>query len=185
MSKHAAIIHGTGGSADSFWHPWLKVELEKKGYSVWTPSIPNSTDGLMNEWQDYLVTAAPQKNFDLVIGHSSGVPLLLSLLSHQHISARHMIGIAGFVKPLTGTKEENLDFLERLDASNIKSSCQSFTFIHSDNDPWGCDIAQGEYMSESLGGELVIKQDQGHFGSDKFNQPYKEFPDLLDLCLFF
>lgn len=183
MSQHAAIIHGSGGSEHSFWIPWLRTELENAGYSVWTPSIPSKTENSMSDRASFLATNSPHNSYDLVIGHSSGVPLLLHLLSHSHLKASKMIGVAGFLKPLTGTDEINQKFLAEISTARAKDACEEFLFIHSDNDPWGCDIAQGEYMAKSLDGKLIIKSGEGHFGSDKFNQPYKEFPDLLTLHL--
>jgi hypothetical protein len=44
----------------------------------------------------------------------------------------------------------------------------------------GCDDKQGKIMREKLGGELIVLH-EGHMGSTTYNQPYKEFPLLLDL----
>jgi predicted alpha/beta hydrolase family esterase len=63
---------------------------------------------------------------------------------------------------------------------NIRSHAEQFVFINSDNDPWGCDDKQGKIMREKLGGELIVLH-EGHMGSTTYNQPYKEFPLLLDL----
>jgi hypothetical protein len=40
--------------------------------------------------------------------------------------------------------------------NNIKD----IIFINSDNDPWGCDDKEGEYMHEHLGGQLIINHEQ-------------------------
>lgn len=45
-----------------------------------------------------------------------------------------------------------------------------------------CDDNQGRQMLDSLSkGTLIIKKGEGHMGSDRFNQPYREFPFLLNL----
>ena len=36
-------------------------------------------------------------------------------------------------------------------------------------------------MTYNLGGTLIIRHGEGHMGSSKFNQPYKEFPLLTKL----
>lgn len=36
-------------------------------------------------------------------------------------------------------------------------------------------------MLDHLGGMQIIKHGEGHMGSDKFKQPYKEFPLLIKL----
>jgi hypothetical protein len=35
--KTAIIIHGTGGSPDENWFPWMKTQLEEQGYRVFVP----------------------------------------------------------------------------------------------------------------------------------------------------
>jgi len=34
MAKRAFLIHGWAGSPDEGWRPWLKTELEKRGFRV-------------------------------------------------------------------------------------------------------------------------------------------------------
>lgn len=51
-------------------------------------------------------------------------------------------------------------------------------FINSNNDPWGCNHEEGLFMWRHLGGTLILRDGEGHMGSDSFNQPYKEFPFL-------
>lgn len=54
-------------------------------------------------------------------------------------------------------------------------------YVKSDNDPWSCDDKQGKRMFDKLGGTLIVRHDEGHMGSDSFNQPYKEFPLIIKL----
>jgi len=106
----------------------------------------------------------------------------MRLLSDGYQS-RHSLCVAGFMKPLPNTTPDHPSYPCGFDISQIKKNGKSFTFIHADNDPWGCDVAQGTYMQQTLGGTLIICAGQGHFGSDKYDQPYKEFPLLLSHCL--
>jgi len=71
---------------------------------------------------------------------------------------------------------------EKYDWEKIRQNVQDIIFINSDNDPWGCDDKEGYHMFKNLGGTLIIRHGEGHMGSDKFNQPYKEFP-LLERLL--
>ena len=63
----------------------------------------------------------------------------------------------------------------------ISKNVKQIVFINSDNDPWGLDDVEGRYMFDHLGGMQIIKHGEGHMGSDKFQQPYKEFPLLIKL----
>ena len=180
MTKTAAIFHGSGGSENSYWIPWLKGELQKNEYEVWTPSL-SDCDGKpdLDEWVEKVESLAPRKHFDLMVGHSSGVPLILKLLS-KDFKAGKAIDVGGYMRSLETYEMTGFNY----DFENIKAHCPSFTFIHSDNDPWGCNAEkQGEFMRQTLGGTLITVTGEGHFGSDSFNQPYKTFPLLLAHCL--
>lgn len=183
MSKTACIFHGTGGNAESFWIPWLAGELEKHHFEVWAPSLPDSNGQAdLAQWQAIVNDQAPRKHYSLMIGHSAGVPLIWRLLS-ANFTADHVLSVAGFMKPLPNTTPDHPSYPRAIDTDSIKSNCARFTFFHSDNDPWGCDINQGEYMRQNLGGTHIICSGEGHFGSNKFEQPYKTFPMLLQHCL--
>ena len=53
--------------------------------------------------------------------------------------------------------------------------------INSNNDPWGCDHTQGALIAKLLNATQVICYGQGHFGSETFQQPYREFELLENL----
>jgi len=44
------IIHGTGGSPNSNWFPWLKSELEKLGHTVFAPKFPTPEKQSLENW---------------------------------------------------------------------------------------------------------------------------------------
>ena len=185
MSKKAAIFHGTGANEADFWYDWLRKELEMQGYKVWLPNMPTEEDGFVNlaNWQNFFRDHSPSQEYDLVIGHSAGCPHILNLLSKGLIEAKKVVLVAGFITPLQHMTKDHPTFPRDLDTEAVRAQEIDFTFIHSDNDPWGCDHHQGEAMREKLGGTLVIMTQEGHFGSNQFDQPYKEFPLLLAQCL--
>ena len=47
------------------------------------------------------------------------------------------------------------------------------------NDPY-CPIEHAQYLSEQVGGELIIKSGQGHFNTE-LGEQYKAFPELLEI----
>ena len=53
--KNAIILHGTGDTPESFWIPWLKKELEKAGYKVWSPQLPDRDNPSLNKWLPFLL----------------------------------------------------------------------------------------------------------------------------------
>ncbi|MBI5123409.1 hypothetical protein HZA75_06145 [Candidatus Roizmanbacteria bacterium] len=40
--KNAIILHGSSCNPNSFWQPSIKKFLQKKGYNVWVPQLPNA-----------------------------------------------------------------------------------------------------------------------------------------------
>ncbi len=194
--RKAALFHGLGGSEKSFWIPWLKAELEQEGFDVWTPSLaPCEGFDDLDKWVREVVERSVCRDFDLMVGHSAGGPLILRLLSRGDFSAQHIISVAGFIKPLTdGDEDEDGDgngnghmndpaYPADFDVAAIRQGCRALTFIHADNDPWDCGQDQGEFMRKTLGGTLVVMTGEGHFGSEAMKQPYKSFPLLLSHCL--
>lgn len=185
--KNALILHGAGNNSQGNWFPWLKTELEKTGYHVWSPDLPNSDTPKLKEW---LQTIFLNKDWEfndnsIIIGHSSGATLILRILEElpKNIKINKAILVAGPVQ--VGTKPEYSQYKEDLvkepfNWGKIKNSCNKFYFIHSDNDKYQCGIDQGKIMQKNLGGELIIKQGEGHFNLE-VNTKYKEFPYLLTL----
>src|SRR3989344_3925551 len=74
--KRAFIIHGWGGNPEEGWFPWAKRELEKKGFEVHVPTMPDAYEkeqptihgrvGIIRE-----VVGQPEKD-TYFIGHSIG-----------------------------------------------------------------------------------------------------------------
>lgn len=176
--KNAIIFHGSGCNPESYWLPYLKTELEKRGFDVWVPQLPNPNEEKLDEWLPFALEGGKYTDETVLIGHSSGAPLILSILENLSEPIKLAILVAGFSRPISDEPKPILQ--EKYNWGKIKSNSENFVFINSDNDPWGCDDKQGRYMQERLGGELIIKHD-GHMGSSAFNQPYKEFPLLVEL----
>ena len=175
----AIIFHGTGGSPDSYWIPYIKQSLQDRGYEVIVPQLPNTDNPNLKDSLDAALVL-PYDHETILIGHSSGAALILSVLESIEVKVRQVILVAGFFEPLNPPEPE-LMVQSSYDWEKIKSHCEKFVFINSDNDPWGCTDNVGKAMQEKLGGELVVPTGEGHMGSTTFNQPYREFPLLLKL----
>lgn len=176
--KNAIILHGTGTKKDEFWFPYLKNELKKLGYDVWLPQLPNDEHPNLNEWLPFILSNGTFNEETVLIGHSAGSQVILSVLEHMDVTIRRAILVAGYAKLLrqdaTGENSEEPHW------TAIKSHAKEFIFINSDNDPWSCDDTQGKIMVDNLGGRLIVRHD-GHMGSTTYNQPYTEFPLLVEL----
>ncbi|EKE27289.1 MAG: hypothetical protein ACD_3C00226G0008 [uncultured bacterium (gcode 4)] len=174
--KNCIIIHWTGSNSESFWHPWLKYELEKIWYNVWLPDIPNAELPELSEWLPFILKNWHFNSETVLVWHSAWVPTILSVLENIDVMIKKSILIAGFIEPLNN--EPNPILQNEYNWAKIKESCSEFIIINSDNDPWGCDDKKGKKIADNLDWTFIIKHDW-HMWSISFNQPYKEFPELL------
>lgn len=179
--KNAMILHGTACKPDAFWYPRIKEFLVKQGYNVWLSSLPNPENPELKIQLPFVLKNGIFDKDTVLIGHSAGCALILSVLENIDIRIDKAILVAGYAR-LLGTEKKPQTLLQSsYNWKKIKENVKNIYLINSDDDPWGCNDKEGRYMFDNLGGTQVIVHGQGHFGSDKFNQPYKEFPLLEKL----
>ena len=179
--KNAIILHGAGGTPKSYWIPKIKEFLEKRGYEVWVPQLPDSEVPNLKTQLSYILEKGKFDGKTILMGHSAGSPLVLSILEKIKVKIAKAILVSGFYQELKQAKKINI-LQKEYNWKTIKSHVNEIFFINSDDDPWGCDHKQGLGMFEKLGGTLIIRHGQGHMGSEHFNQPYRDFP-LLEKIL--
>ena len=177
--KNAIVLHGLGATPNKYWYQYLEAELIKRGFDVWLPHLPNTADPDPIKQVNYVLKNGKFNSETLIVGHSSGCPLLLQILEKIDEKIRQAIFVAGYFKKID-YKPSNR-FLKKFDWEEIKKHCENFTFVNSDNDPWGCNDKQGKIAFDKLGGKQIILHGEGHMGSNSYSQPYKEFPFLLKL----
>ncbi len=54
MTKRVFIIHCLAGSPEMFWYPWLKIQLENKGFEVNILKMPNPEEPKIKSWVNFL-----------------------------------------------------------------------------------------------------------------------------------
>lgn len=182
--KNALILHGTNSSPDDNWFPWLKKELENKGWKVWVPNLPQSDQPNIKHYNKFILEGKGWK-FDkesVIVGHSSGAVATLGLLQDlpENLVINKTVLVSSFKNNLGW---DNLDglFEKSFDFEKIKKQAKQFIFIHSDNDPY-CPLEHAKYLADKVDGKLIIKRGQGHFNLEK-NKKYKKFPFLLEVIV--
>ncbi len=179
ISKNAIILHGTGDRNDLFWFPFIKNILEEKKYEVWLPQLPNADIPTLKDWLPFILNGNFNNN-TILIGHSAGAQLILSILENIDGQIKQAVLVSGYSKLLRTTVDEPKNETEP-NWEKIKGKAKQFVFINSDNDPWGCTDKEGRIMMDRLGGILVIPKGEGHMGSTTHQQPYKEHPLVAKL----
>lgn len=184
--KNALLLHGTSCTPNSYWLPNIKGFLEKQGFAVFAPLLPNPDKPDLKVQLPFILNNFDFNTDSVIVGHSAGCPLALGILEKIKVKIDKAVLVAGYARVLDKTDElameEGRSILQkRYNWKRIRGNVNDLVFINSDNDPWGCNDKEGYYMFRRLGGTLIIKHGDGHFGSDTFNQPYKEFPLLEKL----
>ena len=172
--RRAIIFHGTGAHPDVVWLPWLRQRLSERGYAVEVPHYPELN---VEPIAFFLPKVLANHAFDantVLVGHSGGAALLLSILQHIDARVAQAILVAGYcTQPNT---EDEPVLQDSYDWAAIRASVSELYFINSADDPYGCNDEQGRTMFEKLGGTQIVRND-GHFGD--VDQPYESF-ELLD-----
>jgi predicted alpha/beta hydrolase family esterase len=185
--KNVLILHGTQADSKSNWFTWLKEELDKRGFKTWLPDLPNSNLPSLTGINKFIFSNKDWEfNSDsIIVGHSSGAIAILSILSElpSSVVLDECILVSYFTEGSSGGKWElnaklfDYDF----DFARISKHAKKFIIVHSGNDPYA-PLEDAKALAEKLGGELIIKKDQGHFNLEK-SPEYRQFPDLLNLIV--
>lgn len=181
--KRAIIVHCWGGNPEYAWYPDTKKQLEKLGYVVSVPAMPNTDEPQLTEWLPYLTSIIGVPDEELVlIGHSLGnvtiMRYLESLSADQTVS--RVIMVAAFTDQL-GFKELENFFETRLNFEAIQPKAKGgFVVIQSDNDPY-VSAQYDERLKEDLAAKLIIKHNAGHFsGEVDKEETCLSLPDVVE-----
>jgi predicted alpha/beta hydrolase family esterase len=176
--KRAVIVHCWAGHPDYAWYPWAKAELEKLGYTVSVPAMPNPDEPQLAAWLPVLHQAIGEPDEELLlIGHSIGTVTIMrhleTLLNTQRVGK--VVFVAGYTDQIGYAELENF-FPRPLDYAAIKpKSAHGFVAIQSDDDPFVSN-QYGDRLAAELGARVIIKHDAGHIDEDA---GYADLPELL------
>lgn len=98
QKQKALLIHGFEATGDSNWLPWMKEELEKQGYEVMVPTLPDSSHPNLKKWltalQSYFNKLGER---DVLVGHSLGSKAALHLLETSKKKIGHVYLVASAI----------------------------------------------------------------------------------------
>ncbi len=190
MQKRVFIIHGWGGYPEEGWLPWLKKELEGRGFIVGVPAMPDSENPRIEAWVPYLSELVGQPNENTYfIGHSIGCQTILRYL--QTLPSGIKIGGAVFVAGWFNL--ENLEEEEKpvakpwletsIDFKSVKLVADKFVAILSDNDHYGAVSENQKTFEEKLGAKVLVEHKKGHFsGSDGITELPSALQSVLEIA---
>ena len=92
------IIHGTYGSPDENWFPWLAKELRSKGHEVTVPVFPTPEGQSLESWLEAFEPYLEQIDSETVfVAHSLGPAFVLSVLEKINTKVKACYFVEGFV----------------------------------------------------------------------------------------
>jgi predicted alpha/beta hydrolase family esterase len=169
MQKRVFIVHGWGGHPDEGWQKWLKMELEKKDFKVFSLAMPDSERPVINIWVNHLNVAVgnPDEN-TYFVGHSIGCQTIMRYLETINKKVGGAIYVAGWFD-LQGLESEEEKEIARpwivtsINFEKIKNNCEKSTAIFSDDDPYVKLEFNKKIFEDNLGAEVIIEKGRGHF----------------------
>jgi len=186
MVKRVFIIHGWGGSPDEPLLRWLKLELEKNGFEVVVPKMPNSEKPEIETWVLKLkeIVEVPDKD-TILAGHSIGCQAILRYLETLHPTSR--VGGVVFIAPwLTLSNLESDEEWRVADSwintpireTDVIKHIPKITAIFSDNDPY-VPSENVEMFKKKFDAEVIIEHGKGHFTSDDGVEKLESFLNAI------
>jgi predicted alpha/beta hydrolase family esterase len=190
VQKRAFIIHGYLGYPEEAWLPWLKGQLDARGYLVYLPRMPNPERPTIDEWVSFIAELVGEPDPQTaMVGHSIGGQAVVRYLERLGASGKSVgktvLVATGFppglppeeAEAMAGGDEVLVPWLAvGVDAKLVKGAAGPCTVILSDDDPY-IEVAGAEAaFRTALDPHIVIEHSKGHFNDDS---GLKELPSAL------
>lgn len=179
------IVHGTHGSGDGNWFPWLEQHLSQFEVVVARPTLPDSQTPNYEDRMSYI-----EKEYGdfidedtIVIGHSSGAVTALHIAESKKV--KQIILVSPIISVNTEYKDKLSEFFDEItgkalydlynrpvDMVKVKHNSGPITVLFSDDDPYlpksFIDEANEIYGSSNVftihaGGHLSTQYEKGFF----------------------
>lgn len=166
--KRIFIIHGYKSSPTDCWFPWVKNELEKRGFTVSVPRLTSPDKPNLEEWLQIIKeeVVKPDEN-TYFIGHSLGA---IAIVRYLETLKKEKIGGAIFVagRFLFHKRKSNniIGFFETpIHWSKVKKVAGRTIGIYAIDDPL-VSTENGRLLEQKLGTKLVLEKNKGHFSTN-------------------
>ncbi len=186
MSKRIFIIHGWDGYPEEGWFPWLKRELESRGFEVQVPAMPEAARPIIEAWVSYLAKLVGEPDEQTYfVGHSIGCQAVLRYLASIDKKIGGAVFVAGWLVRLTGDfSNEEIEIAKPwietpINLGKVRNSSGKIVAIFSDNDEY-VSAENHRLFAEKLDTKVIVERNRGHFsGSDGIT----ELPSVLESIL--
>jgi len=155
----AVLLHGWGGSPESNFLPWLKAELEKAGWQVDVPELPNAENPDPEAWLAALDELKMDEN-TVVVGHSLGGTIITRWLELNKTKLKKVVLVGAPTQ--TGGKHPKTESVKALPVSSAIRQLAEFEILYSADDPF-VTAADTAALSELCAEPIWQFDGRGHF----------------------
>ena len=151
------LIHGFESSSRGAFIPWLKEELEKKGFEVQAPDLPDSFHPKENEQVAKVLNDCRIDEHTIIVGHSLGATVALKALQNANKKIAGLVVVAPAIdKGFRGAERRTYwdDFSWDIDYSKLKH-LSSFRVILSDTREKPKRGSYIQSLADKLGAQIV------------------------------
>jgi leucyl-tRNA synthetase len=130
------LLHGFTATPKDDFHPWLKRELESRGYHVTAPELPNTENPTIPEQIEYVLKNIKFDSNTVLLGHSLGAVVAMKVVEQLKQPIRKLVLAGGFMKPKfkDHSRPFEVGFDWRFDVLKIKNNAKEIRILHALND---------------------------------------------------
>ncbi|MBI4157363.1 serine hydrolase family protein [Candidatus Woesebacteria bacterium] len=179
------ILHGTLGSPEINWFPWVAGELEKLGHKTARPQLPTPEGQNPENWvrviKEVIGSLGGPDDKTVIIAHNMSPLAACHYLASIDREIRASFFVSGFAKRLNTPEPYptlNNPFIDKkIDWSKVKTNCPDIICFAGDNDPY-VPLGVAKSFSKICGAKkLIVVPGGGHLSE---TSGFKEFPLLLE-----
>ncbi|MDP3986134.1 MAG: alpha/beta fold hydrolase [Candidatus Veblenbacteria bacterium] len=173
MKPRIIFIHGNQSTSWAFaWTPWLKQELETRGYRTDFQTFPDSIIARAQYWLPFLKDNIQAGEGDVLVGWSSG-----AVAAMRYAEKNKVLGSV-LVSPSYTNLNDELEkqsgyFDTPWDWESIKANQKHIALVHSENDPF-IPTAEFQFIAQALQPTVINIPQGGHFMEQNY------FPEVLE-----
>jgi uncharacterized protein len=182
--KRVVIVHRWEGASHDDWRPWLKSELEKMGYEVLVPDMPDTDIPVISKWVHKLaeVVGTPDSE-TYFIGHSIGCQTILRYLETIDTQVGGALFVAGWFNLENLEDAEVVEIAKpwietSIDIEKIKTVLPKSILLISKDDPYGAFQENMEKFSQLMTHACVF-DNVGHFTESEDPSILGQFENLV------
>lgn len=181
--KRVILVHRWSGGANDDWRPWLKSELEQRGYQVLAPEMPDREAPVIEKWVPHLAETVGTPDADTYfIGHSIGCQAILRYLQTIGTPVGGAVFVAGWFN-LKNLEDQETEEIAKpwitvpIDIERIRKVLPRSVVLLSDNDPFDALEENRQKFGEFVTRTVVVPG-AGHFTEKKVPAILEQFLNL-------